>query len=600
MGFLDRFRKKPAPPQPRPVGRRSVFAGAQQGRLFEDWLASWMSAKDELRWELRLLRTRSREQCRNNPLARRYLGLVDENILGPAGITLQCRNRLPSGEPDEETNQQIEAAWSEWGARATCTADGRLTWREFQGAVLEAVARDGEALVELLPGFPNAFGFAVRLLDIDLLDEEYNVPARSMNGGGSIVQGVELDRWGKPVAYHVWTRHPQEMLSLGQRERVRMPAGRVLHLGRQRRAGQVRYEPWLTPVLVPLRMLDEYLNAELAAARAGAENLGFIQKSIDASGPDPNDPTAGARTFESARGAIQELAPGETFAAWGNNHPNAVLPSFVREIKAQVANGLNVAYASLTGDMSQSNYSSSRLALNGERDHWQIAQRWLAEALCEPVFLAFLRQAVIWQQVRLPGPVSAYSWTEWAPRGFEYVDPEKDIAADLSEVAAGLNSLTRIAAKRGLDFRTLMLERRAEIALAAEMGVPLQVGNAPAAPAPAAPAEDAMDAEDTTEPEDDAAEGEDMADTGDAADADAEDPAPERQIIVNVTTPPVNVTVERQGPETVTVAPAQVHVAPAEVSVTVEGAKPGKRTVRHVRDAAGKIVASEVEEVPNG
>ena len=73
MGFLDRFRRKPAPPAPRPVARRSVFAGAQQGRLFEDWLASWMSAKDELRWELRLLRTRSREQCRNNPLARRYL-----------------------------------------------------------------------------------------------------------------------------------------------------------------------------------------------------------------------------------------------------------------------------------------------------------------------------------------------------------------------------------------------------------------------------------------------------------------------------------------------------------------------------------------------
>lgn len=507
MSWRDWFRRK-ADPAPKRVGRRSVFAGAQQGRLFDDWVASWMSAADENRWELRLLRNRSREQCRNNPVARRFLGLCDENILGPKGLQLQARNILGPGKPDEETNQAIENAWGDWGRRGTCTADGKMSWREFVTAALEAVVRDGEALVELIPGFPNDYGFAVRLIDVDLLDEDYNRPAHDTLNGHRIVQSVELDRWGREVAFWLWTRHPAEMFATTDKRRERIPASRVLHLGRPRRVGQVRYEPWLTPVLAPMRMLDEYLNAELVAARAASETPAFITKSAESPGPDPDDPLAGQRLMETAKGTLQELLPGEGLATWPSEHPNAVLPSFVREVKAEIAQGLCVAYASLTGDMSQSNYSSSRLALNGERDRWRIDQQWLGESLCTPVFVSWLRQAVIWQQVRLPGPVSQYLDHEWEPRGFEYVDPVKDIEADLQEVGAGLNSLTRVCAGRGRDLRTVLMERKAELALAEELGVPLQIGAPAAAPTrpepeepeePEEPAESADTEEDTAD-----------------------------------------------------------------------------------------------------
>lgn len=475
MGFRDWFRRPAQVATKAKRAMRSVFAGASTGRLFEDWIASWMSPQDENKYELRLLRNRAREQCRNNPLARRYLGLCDEQILGPKGITLQARNRLTTGEPDEETNQQIETAWAAWGERGVCTADGRYSWRGFHGAALEARKRDGEALVELLYGFPNRFGFAVRLLDIDLLDETYNVPA-NQNGGNAIVQSVEINEYGREVAFHVWTQHPMETMTQGQRKRVRIPATRMLHLGRPRRAGQTRYEPALTPVLTPLRMLDEYLNAELAAARAAAETPAFIQKSENAPGPDPDDPMAGVLRLETAKGTLQELAPGETLATWPSEHPNAVLPAFVREVKAHTAAGLHVAYASLTGDMSQSNYSSSRMALTPERDHWRIEQQQEIDDFCMPIFRAWLRQAVIWQQIRLPGPYADYQWAEWEPRGFDYVDPEKDITASLMEVEAGLNSLTRVAAGQGRDLRAILMERKAELDLAEELGVTLVTG----------------------------------------------------------------------------------------------------------------------------
>lgn len=474
MGLMDWFRRKPAVKAPPRLQRFGSFSGAQTNRLVEDWVATWMAARDENRWELRLLRIRSREQCRNNPVARRYLALLDENVLGPKGITLQAQEMTAAGEPDEETNQQIEAAWEEWGDADTCTVDGRLCWREFQGAVLEAVARDGECLVERVPGFNNAFGFALRLWDIDLLDENYNVAGGE--GRNAVVQGVELNQWGRPLAYHLWTEHPQALITLSSKRRVRVPAANMRHFGRQHRAGQVRYEPWLTPVLIPLRMLDEYQNAELVAARAGAENLGFIQKGMNAVQPDPNDPFAANRVMETSKGQVRELGPDETFQPWTSTHPGVAFKPFQEAVLRQIAAGLGVSYSSLTGDLSNANYSSMRVGMLGERDNYEILQGWLSENLHEWVYESWLRQAVMWQQVRLPGRLAEAGEPLWQARGWDWVDPQKDVTASLIEAGAGLNSLTRIAASKGLDFRTILQERKREQELADEAGVKITLG----------------------------------------------------------------------------------------------------------------------------
>lgn len=474
-GFFKR-----TPPRPR-YPTRSVFAGAQQNRLVEDWVASYMSGRDENRWELRLLKNRSREQCRNNPIARRYLGLCDENVLGQKGLVLQARTMLQSGEPDEETNQQIEAAWDEWCEAEHCTADRRQCFREFLGSVLEAERRDGETLIELLPGFPNAFGFAVRQIDIDLLDEQHNVSAGE--GQNLIVQGVELDRYGRELAYWLWTEHPTALFTSGQRRRERIPAKNILHVGRQRRVGQVRYEPALTPVLIPMRMLDEYQTAELVAARTSAERLGWIQ---GGQGPDPNDPNAPAASIETAKGTVGRLGPDESFVAWDSAHPTQAFDPFQKAILRQIAAGLNVSYAALTGDMSQSNYSSTRIAMLAERANWEILQGYLGERVCTPIYETWLKQAVIWQQLRLPGRVADYDEHEWEAPGFEYIDPEKDVNADLIEVGAGLNSLTAVAAKKGRDFADILRQRKAEITLAQELDVPLTLAGSTPTPQPGA------------------------------------------------------------------------------------------------------------------
>ena len=76
----------------------------------------------------------------------------------------------------------------------------------------------------------------------------------------------------------------------------------------------------------------------------------------------------------------------------------------------------------------------------------------------------------------IPGitDLDSQRWTrhEWQPRGFDWIDPLKDIQGDLLGVAAGINSLTRIAAKRGLNLKKIVEERASEIALFKKYDVP--------------------------------------------------------------------------------------------------------------------------------
>ena len=65
--------------------------------------------------------------------------------------------RNPDQSLDFLTNNQIESLWHEWDRRAGsvypgCDTSGKFTFLDIQRQVLDAVLRDGEALVYLHDG----------------------------------------------------------------------------------------------------------------------------------------------------------------------------------------------------------------------------------------------------------------------------------------------------------------------------------------------------------------------------------------------------------------------------------------------------------------
>lgn len=439
-----------------------AFEGAANTRLFADWvLTPLTSADQEIRGDLKTLVARSRELARNNAMVARYLGLLEENVAGPYGIALQARTA------DKELNSRIEAAWIRWGRPQTCTVDQRLSWIGVQQLAIRTVAQDGECFIRMLPGLPNhPFGFALQVLDADQVDRDFNRAARP--GEPEVRMGVEVDEYGRPLAYWVHRAHPNDWLS-GRRstERIRVPAEQMIHLYQMRRPGQTRGVPWVTPVMYDARMLHGLQTAELVAARIAAAKGGFFEVDPEAALPDPNRTTTPKRIqMEVEPGVFDSLPPGYRFRPWDPQHPNTAFAEFQRAIQRNIATGLRASYHALSGDLTQVSYSSIRDGTLRDRDTWESMQWWLIEHLHERVYPLWLLWAATVGAVELPTfDIEQWGAHEWLPRSWPWVDPLKDVRALEREIALGITSRTRAAGRRGDDWEEVVdeLAREREI-----------------------------------------------------------------------------------------------------------------------------------------
>ena len=257
------------------LAKRSVWKGAELSRLWFDWIASPISADQELYNDFLRLRARAREMRRNHPIVRQYLGMLSSNIIGADGFKLQAEVRTNNGQLDKKTNAAIEQAWKDFWS-GPVTVDRKMCGVDFEQHLIESLATDGEILVRKIRGFKRSpFRYALQELDPDLLDHQFfRQPSETEN---EIRLGVEVDEWGAPVAYWFWDRHPTDLMNISARNRIRIPAAEILHLYRPDRANQTRGVTWLNSIMMPTKMLDGYVEAEVVAARTGAAKMGFFQ-----------------------------------------------------------------------------------------------------------------------------------------------------------------------------------------------------------------------------------------------------------------------------------------------------------------------------------
>jgi lambda family phage portal protein len=481
----------------RKPGRRDYPAGTQ-GRLTHSWQTDPGALNRVLRFQLRTLRARSRQLCRADGYASKFLISCDSNIAGPTPFTLQAKIKRPRGSLDHRANRTLEAAWRDWSGQ--CDAAGGLGLNAMHRLIIRTLARDGEVLVRLRRGREaGPYGLQLQLLDIDRLDEERNEDLRER---GAIKMGVEVDPAGRPRAYHVLRQHPGEAGYWGtgaEREYVRVPAEDIIHLFVRDAPEQVRGAPWLSPVMFRLWNISGFEEAAVQNARTGASKMGFY---VSPTGEPPpgagqNWKDPGVFLQDAEPGTFEVLPLGYDYKPHDPKFPDEAVEPFIRQTLRGIAAGLGVAYHSLANDPSNVNYSTARVALLEERDMWASIQAWYVEAFCKPVFEAWREMAVLGG--RLPAEVAGdrYREVKFQSRTWDWVDPLKDTQAEVEALNNKLTSRTRIAAQRGEDIEDIFDELAAEAELAAEKGVDLSVAKAPAsAPEPPEP-EEADDADDT-------------------------------------------------------------------------------------------------------
>lgn len=465
---------------------RRSYAAAKINRLTQGWASPVTTADAELRPTLRTLRARSRELSRNNDYAKKFLRMCKVNVVGPKGIRLQNKAKDPDGRLDKRANDMIEEAWDQWSRKGNCTVCGKMSWLDAQNLFIETIARDGEVLVRKVRGFDNKHRFAVQFVEADHLDEGHNI---FLDGGNEIRMGVEVNSWDRPVAYHFLAAHPGDYAfgsarSLG-RNYVRFPASEIIHSYLVERSKQTRGVPWMHTAMTRMNMVGEYEEAELVAARVGASKMGFYERDAMSAGMIPFDAKdqKGNLLTEVEPGMLEELPPGYKFTPFTPDHPSGNYGMFVKATLRGIASGLGVSYNSLACDLEGVNYSSIRSGVIEERDVWRQLQSWMIESLHADVFSAWLEMALLTQSVPLPyAKYDKFNSARWRPRGWQWVDPEKDINASITAVDKGLGTRSSVVAEQGEDLEDVFEQLAEERRLAAQYGLKFETQQKPAEP----------------------------------------------------------------------------------------------------------------------
>lgn len=421
-----------------------AYEGARVDRRASGWITSDSSANAEIGPALTRLRQRSRDLVRNNAYGARAVNELAGQAVG-TGITAQAK----PADGSKELSKQINDAWKIWVDE--CDADGQLDFYGLQRLVVRTVIESGECLIRQRPRYPDD-GFHVPLqlqvLEPDYLDINKTMPTKT----GSIIQGVELDLLGRRVAYWLFDQHPGDV-GIGYKTSLtmtsqRIPAQYILHVYQKDRQ-QIRGVPWFAPVVIHMRDLDEYREAERVRKKIEACFATFVTQPEAEQGPAVGSvsTTSGQKVETLEPGMIRYLKPGEEVAFAQPTSHGEGYRDFMRDMQTEIASGLGLTYEQLTGDLSNVNYSSYRAGLLSFRTGIECF-RWLnfIPMFCKPVRRWFVNNAF------LAGRVSAIDYgTKWCPPGFGSVDPLKDANAMRAAVRMGTQTWEDAVSEMGYD-----------------------------------------------------------------------------------------------------------------------------------------------------
>lgn len=428
-------------------------------RATEKWITFASSADEDILRDLPMLRARSRDLVRNTPLATGAVLTLVMNAVG-TGLSLMARpDWRQLGWSEEQADEWAAAVEREFGMWAGSTDSDVTRTQNFyaqQALVLRGMLESGDCFVltPMLERASSPYRLALQVIEADRIDTPYSLLGKLvLEGGREIHSGVEVDRHGAPLAYHILREHPGSPLGI-RRQADRVPAfgertGRrnVLHIFERTRPGQNRGVPMLAPVIEPLKQLDRYTEAELMAAVVTGMLAVFVKSEAGQGFEVPASANAGTQVpLES--GTITDLHPGEDVTTVSPNRPNVAFDPFVQAILRQIGVALGLPFEVLVKHFTAS-YSAARAALLEAWKFYRLRREFLAAQFCAPVYETWMWEAVARGRVTAPrffdDPLlrQAYLQADWIGDAPGQIDPNKEVDAATTAIETGLSSRER-------------------------------------------------------------------------------------------------------------------------------------------------------------
>lgn len=453
---------------------RQHFEGADTHRLNEGaWkLAEMGDINASIEQSLPTLRNRARYLHRNDAMVS---GVIETHALmtaGRNGPMLQVDldeggvSLGASGEsPGTKFSDLVELEWRSFCER--CDIQGRRHLADFLRALIVSQWTAGEYLVQ---HFLTKDGVVLNEIDPGRLGGVLS--GYETKDGTHVVMGVERNKWGRALAYHV---QEQSTSSWGQYlsgASERVGAQYMLHCFQSIYPNQVRGVPWLAPALSVCANLREFEQAVVTAAQTAAR-LSVMMTAKDAVDAAEYDQPV---ILELEAGSAVTMTPGWAAEQLDAKQPTTTYREFCDEMLRRIGRVKSIPLMLVRLDAGEHTYSSARLDAQMAQAQFASDQAWI-----ERVFLMPLLARVVEFTALKHGYSEVPAWrARWTWNRMPHVDPAKEAAGEDLRLANGTTSMTEVLSSRGIDleehFKTLQRERELRALYGVEMSVGVSGG----------------------------------------------------------------------------------------------------------------------------
>ena len=451
------------------------------------WSPMGATADAEIQLAKKRSTNRSRDLDKNNPYVAGGLDKWENLVIG-GGFLPQAKVRNLNGNGlDKEVCRLIEDWWYRWAESAWVNGD---SWTEGFKTAIRHKKTDGDVLIHVVSLSDRPF--ALELLESDQLDRGKSGPGPN---GTYVYDGIELNKYGQALAYYILEPVPGGWAFSSNS--VRIPASDIIHLFKRKRASQHQGICEYASVVMPLYDHQKYREAALQVLRIAASYGIFIET------PYPEDHLVQfiqnrmlTKDGQDIYNRLDYIAPAGVHYLRTGEKPNALKPEqptqgyaeFDRSCLHAAASGFGLSYETLTGDYSQSNFSSSRMARLIEEAQARAETNYLIDRAGVPLYRRAIDTAVAVGDLDLPDYWRnriRYQAVKFSLPAMAPVDMTKQVESDNARLAQGTITRAMICEREGLDFEEVTDTLAAEQEILKSKGLPVIVNGAPA-PTPAA------------------------------------------------------------------------------------------------------------------
>lgn len=421
-------------------------------KILELWKVQKATANQALAYNLPNLVNQCRQLERNCPSAR---AVVEGFVADVIGTGIDVAPDTGSTSRDDK----IKDRWHDWCEHAA--VDGTSLW-ELQAQAAREVATAGGPIWRFVV-LPDRVAEGRLPLAILPLETEWLSPlaVAPIATGSVFVNGVEMDKLGRPIAYHLIDPNLLNGSNFGagsQGERV--PAKYISYGFEKRRPGQSLGEPMLAPLVERFKQEEDLVRIELKSAEIAANfAVAITAEAHDDTTSDSTDATGQADSVvDISPGTVTRLYPGEAAQVIQSNRPNQLIASFRDMLRGDIAAGARVSKKWLDRDYSSATFMNTRMEQADSTRMYKATQNWLGKCSASRPYEEVLPWILLSLGIEMPTDVMARKKLlqhRLQPDLPEYVDPLKDGEAALQNIHGGLSTREEECSKRGKDWKKI-------------------------------------------------------------------------------------------------------------------------------------------------